>query len=113
MECAENPHQSDSDGRNRSWFGDHEPCPGIEKSCKRSIAVTDVNIFSPRLRFKRPKLSVGERSKYRENAADNPCQVNQLGRSNRLHHLFRDKKDATADNSPHDNRDRMPQAELA
>src|SRR4051812_24169405 len=113
MESAKNPHQSDSDCRDRSRLGDYKPRPGIQKSCKRTIPVAHVNILSTRLRLKRTKLSIGERTEDGEDAADNPCKVNQLSRANCLHHLFWNEKDATTDNCPHDNGDRVAQAERA
>ena len=112
-ESPENAHDSRGDGRNRCRLGNREPGPGIQEAGQWSVGVADVDVLAAGLRLHRAQLGVGDRPRHRQDAADNPRQVHQLGRADRLHHLGRNQEDAAADDGAHHNRACLAHAQFA
>jgi hypothetical protein len=52
---------------------------GVEKSGQRPEGIADVDIFTPGLRLHRAEFGVGGCAEERKQAADQPCQVDELG----------------------------------
>ena len=106
-------HEAGGDGRNRGRLGDQEPGPGIEKSRQRTVGIAHVHILAARLRFHGAQFGVGERAEERQHSADQPRQIDQLGRADRLHHFGRNQKDSAADDGAHDHRGSVAHAQIA
>ncbi len=102
-ERAENTYEAGDDGGNRSWLRDEEVSPAVQESTERTVGVTDVHVLAARLRPHRAQFGITERAKPREQATNNPGEVDQRGGADRLHHLRGNQKDAAADHgSDHD-----------
>ena len=112
-ESAQHPYQAGGYGGNGCWLGDQEPGPGVQKSHQPAVGVADVNIFAARLRLHRAQFGVSHGAEKREKATHDPRQINQLGRSYRLHHLGGNQEDAAADDGAHHHRAGMAHAQLA
>ena len=110
---AENADEPGRRGRDRCRLGDGEPCPGVEKRGQRPVGVADVDVFAAGLRLHGAKLGVGHGAKHREQAADDPDEIDEACRADRLHHLGGNEKDAAADDGADDDRGRVAGAEIA
>src|SRR5580704_4708618 len=106
-------NQPRRNGRNRRRLGDQKPGPGIQKSSQRPVTTTNINILAARLRLHRPQLRIAKHTEEREQPTHDPCQINQLGRPDRLHHLSRDQKDSAPNDGANDNRARMTYPKIA
>ncbi len=84
----------------------------IEKAGERAVGVADIHVLAAGLRLHGAQFRIGERAKEREHAADHPCQVDQFGRADRLHHFSRNRKSA-ADDGSNDDCAGMAHAEIA
>src|ERR1700686_4976925 len=112
-ECLEDANQASCDSRDRCRFGDEEPSPGIKKSCQRTVAVAHINILAAGLRFHGSQFGVGERAEKREQPSNQPCQIDQLGRTNGLHHFGGNEKNSAADDGADHNRSRVTHTKIA
>jgi hypothetical protein len=101
------------DCSDRSWLGDHEPRPGIEKPGPGPVGVADVDVLSAGLRFHRAQFGVSERAEERKQSADHPRKVDELGRAHGLHHLGGHEKNSAADNRPDNHRGGVAHAQIA
>jgi hypothetical protein len=101
-ESSEDAYQSSHNRSNGCGFGDDEPRPGIEEAAHRSVGVADVNIFAAGLRLHGSKFGVGERAEKRKKSAHQPCQIDQLGRTDRLHHFSWNQEYPAADDRAYD-----------
>ncbi len=97
----------------RRRFRDYEPCPAVEKTTQRTVSVAHVNVLAASLRLHGTQLSVGKRTKERQQAAHEPCQINQFGRPHSLHHLGGNKKDSAADDRSHHHGGGVAHAKIA
>src|SRR5690242_7609185 len=113
MKISQHTHDSTGDRSNGGGLGNQEPRPGIEKSSKRAVAVADIDVLSARPRTHRAQFSISKRAEEREQAANNPGKIDKPGRTHRLHHLFRHKKNAAADDGSSHNRRGMPHIQVA
>src|SRR5208282_5222814 len=75
--------------------------PAVEKTTQRTVSVADINVFATGLRLHGAQFSVGKRAKERQQAADEPSQIDQFGGAHGLHHLGRNQKDSAADDGSH------------
>src|SRR6185437_4395910 len=53
VECPQDAHHSNGDGRDRRGLGDYKPCPGIQEPGERAIAVAHIDVFAAGLRLER------------------------------------------------------------
>src|SRR5579862_4212557 len=110
---AENADEAGGDGSERCRFRNEHRRPGIEKSAQWSVSIANINVLAAGLRFHRAQFCVGESAKEGKQSADEPCEINESRRADRLHHLRGNEKNATADDRAHHNRGGMTHAERA
>ncbi len=110
---SQDAHESDGEGRDGRGLGDGEPRPGVEKAGQRPVGVANVDIFASGLRLHRAKLGVGDGARQRQHAADDPGEIDQPCRADRLHHLRRHQENAAADDGADDDRAGVAHAQIA
>ena len=104
MKCgkeAERTGQPDGDGRDGRRLGHGEPRPHVEKGGRIAVGSAQVDIFAARIGQHGAQFGVGHRAEQRQQAAHDPCQVDESRRADILHHLARHEEDAAADDGAH------------
>ena len=75
-EDGEDAGESGGDRGDRGGFGDGEPRPHIEEGGQVAVGFAEVDVFAASGGHHGAELGVGHRAEEREQAADDPCQIN-------------------------------------
>ncbi len=105
MECGkelEGAGQADGDGGDRGRLGHGEPGPHIKESGSVAVRAAQVDIFAAGIGQHGAQFCIGHGAEQREQAADNPGQVDKRRRTDVLHHLPGNQEDAAADDGADD-----------
>ena len=112
-EDAEGSREPAGDGGDRGRLGDGEPGPHVEEGGSVAVGTAQVDVFAAGVGQHGAQLRVCHGAEEREQAADDPREINERGRADVLHHFARNQKDAAADDGADDDGRRLAGAEHA
>ena len=101
-EDAEGARESAGDGGDGGGLGDGEPCPHIEEGGRVAVGAAEIDVFAAGVREHGAEFGVGHGAEEREQAADDPGEVDERGGAGVAHHLAGDEEDAAADDGADD-----------
>ena len=94
--------QADGDGGDGCGLGDGEPGPHIEEGGGVAVGAAEVDVFAAGIGKHGAEFGVGHGAEEREQAADDPGEIDKRGGAGVAHHLGGDKEDAAADDGADD-----------
>ena len=96
-EDAQRAGQAAGDGGDGGGLGHREPGPHIEEGGGVAVDAAQVDVLAAGVGQHGAQFGVGHGAEEREQAADDPRQVDQRGRADVVHHLAGNEEDAAAD----------------
>ncbi len=101
-EEAERAGEADGDGGDGGGLGDGKPGPHVEEGGGVAVGAAQVDVFAAGVGQHGAEFGVGHGAEEREQAADDPGEIDERGGADVLHHLARHKEDAAADDGADD-----------
>ena len=86
-EEAERARQADGDGGDGGGLGDGEPGPHIEEGGGVAVGAAEVDVFAAGVGEHGAEFGVGHGAEEREQAADDPGEIDERGGAGVAHHL--------------------------
>ncbi len=105
VECGEElqgARESDGDGGDGGGLGDGEPGPHIKEGGCVTVGSAEVDIFAAGVGEHGAEFGVGHGAEEREQAADDPGEIDEGGGAGVAHHFGGNEKDAAADDGADD-----------
>ena len=94
--------QADGDGGDGGGLGDGEPCPHVEEGGRVTVGAAQIDVLAAGVGKHRAEFGVGHGAEEREQAADDPGEIDKGRGAGVAHHLAGDKEDAAADDGADD-----------
>ena len=94
--------QADGDGGDGGGLGDGEPRPHVEEGGRVAVGAAQVDVFAAGVGKHGAEFGVGHGAEEREQAADDPGEIDERGGAGVAHHLAGHEKDAAADDGADD-----------
>jgi hypothetical protein len=110
---AEGTREAAGDGGDGGRLGNGEPGPHVEKGGRVAVGSAQVDILAAGVRHHGAEFGIGHGAEEREQATDDPGEIDKRRRADILHHLARNEKNAAADNGADYNGGRLAGAEHA
>ena len=100
-EDAERAGKAAGDRGDRGRLGDRKPRPHVEEGGGVAVGAAQVDVLAAGIGQHRAEFRIGHGAEEREQAADNPREIDERGRAGVFHHFAGHEEDAAADDGPH------------